>query len=103
MRRYYKEAFNESRTELLEELIAENVANHHPVLDETLAPEEANGFEGFVRHVEAAREAFPDARVTIEEMLADYQWRKRRVRAPHGGRLEVLATVNVNNFTRDER
>lgn len=71
VRQYYEEAFNEGRTGLLEELIAEDVVNHDPVSDETLTPEEAKGFEGFVRHVEAAREAFPDATVTIEELLAE--------------------------------
>jgi steroid delta-isomerase-like uncharacterized protein len=71
VRRYYEEAFNEGRTELLDELVAETVVNHDPVSDETLTPEEATGFEGFVRHVEAAREAFPDATVTIEEMIAE--------------------------------
>ncbi|MFP9190474.1 ester cyclase [Natronosalvus vescus] len=71
VRRYYEEAFNRGRTELLDELIAETVVNHDPVSDETLTPEEARGFEGFVRHVESARNAFPDAMVTIEEMIAE--------------------------------
>lgn len=71
VRRYYEEAFNEGRTDLLEELIAEDVVNHDPVSDETLTPEEARGFEGFVRHVETAREAFPDATVTIEDVIAE--------------------------------
>lgn len=71
VRRYYEDAFNEGRTELLEELIAENVVNHDPVSDETLTPEKARGFDGFVRHVESAREAFSDATVTIEEMIAE--------------------------------
>ncbi|MFC7213169.1 ester cyclase [Saliphagus sp. GCM10025334] len=71
VRRYYEEAFNEGRTDLLEELIAENVVNHDPVSDETLTPEESRGFEGFVRHVEAAHEAFDGATVTIEDMVAE--------------------------------
>lgn len=71
VRRYYEDAFNDGRTELLDELIAEDVLNHDPVSDETLSPEEARGFEGFVRHVEAARAAFRDATVTIEDMIAE--------------------------------
>lgn len=71
VRRYYEEAFNEGRTDLLEELIAKDVVNHDPVSNETLTPEEARGFEGFVRHVEGAREAFPDATVTIEDVIAE--------------------------------
>ncbi|USZ71769.1 ester cyclase [Natronosalvus halobius] len=71
VRRYYEEAFNEGRTDLLEELISERVVNHDPVSEETLTPDEARGFEGFVRHVEAAHEAFPDATVTIEDVIAE--------------------------------
>lgn len=71
VRRYYEDAFNEGWTDLLDELIAEDVVNHDPLSDETLTPEEAQGFEGFVRHVEVAREAFPDATVTIEDMIAE--------------------------------
>lgn len=72
VRRYYEEAFNENRVELLEELVADDVVNHDPVSDETLTPEEAKGFDGFQRHVEAAREAFPDATVIIEDMIAEH-------------------------------
>ena len=71
VRRYYEEAFNEGRTELLEELIDPDVLNHDPISDETLTPDEARGYDGFVRHVEAAREAFSDATVTIEDMIAE--------------------------------
>lgn len=71
VRRYYEEALNENRTDLLEELIAPDVVNHDPLSDETLTPEEARGFEGFRRHVEVFREAFPDGRLTIEDMIAE--------------------------------
>lgn len=71
VRRYYEEAFNEERLDLLEELIAEDVVNHDPLSDETLTPEEARGFEGFRRHVEVAHEAFPDATVKIDEIIAE--------------------------------
>lgn len=71
VRKYYEEAFNDGRTELLDELVAEDVVNHDPLSDEILTAEEARGFEGFVRHVEVAHEAFPDAAVTIEDMIAE--------------------------------
>lgn len=71
VRRYYEEAFNEERFDLLDELIAPDVVNHDPLSDETLTPEEARGFEGFRRHVEAAYEGFPDAHVTIEDLIAE--------------------------------
>ena len=71
VRRYYEEALNEGRTDLLEELIAQDVVNHDPLSDETLTPEEARGFEGFQRHVEVFHEAFPDGMVTLDEMIAE--------------------------------
>jgi steroid delta-isomerase-like uncharacterized protein len=69
--RYHEEAFNEERIDLLDELIAEDVVNHNPLSDETLTPEEVRGFEGFRRHFQVAHEAFPDASVTIEDMVAE--------------------------------
>lgn len=71
VRRYYEQALNEERTDLLEELIAPDVVNHDPLSDETLTPEEARGFEGFRRHVEVFHEAFPDGTVTIDDIIAE--------------------------------
>lgn len=71
VRRYYEEALEDGQVELLEELIAEDVVNHDPLSDETLTPEEARGFEGFRRHVDVFREAFPDGSFTIEDMVAE--------------------------------
>lgn len=71
VRRYYKEAFEEGNLDLLEELVASDVVNHNPLSDETLTEEEASGFEGFRRHVLAAKEGFPDASIEIEDLLAD--------------------------------
>lgn len=71
VRRYYEDAFNEERTDLLDELIAEDVVNHDPLSDDTLTADEARGFEGFRRHVEVAHEGFPDAAVTIDEMIGE--------------------------------
>lgn len=71
VRRYYEEALNEERYDLLDELIATDVVNHDPLSDETLTPEEARGFEGFRRHVEVFHEAFPDGTVTIDDIIAE--------------------------------
>ena len=59
------------RTELLAELVAQDVLNHDPLSDESLTPEEARGFEGFRRHVEVFREAFPDRTFDIEDLIAE--------------------------------
>lgn len=71
VRRYYEEAFEEGQTELLEELVADDVVNHNPLSDETLTTEEAEGFEGFRHHVMAAKEGFPDATIRIDDLLAE--------------------------------
>jgi steroid delta-isomerase-like uncharacterized protein len=71
VRRYYEEALNEQRYELLDELIAKDVINHDPLSDETLTPEESRGFEGFRRHAEVFHEAFPDGTVTIDDVIAE--------------------------------
>lgn len=71
VRRYYEEALNEERYDLLEELISEDVINHDPLSDETLTPDEARGFEGFRRHVEVVKEGFPDVTVRIDDIIAE--------------------------------
>lgn len=70
-RRYYEDALDGDQVELLDELVAEDVVNHDPLSDETLTPDEARGFEGFRRHVEVFREAFPDGRITIDDLVAE--------------------------------
>lgn len=71
VRRTFEEAFNQEQIELLDELIAADVVNLDPLSYETLTPEEARGFEGFKRHVAIAHEAFPDAKVTIDDMIGE--------------------------------
>lgn len=71
VRRYYEEAVEGGRVELLEELVAQDAINHDPLSDETLSPEEARGFEGFRRHVDVFREAFPDGTFAIEDLVAE--------------------------------
>jgi steroid delta-isomerase-like uncharacterized protein len=71
VRRYYKDVVEAGQTDLLTELIAEDVVNHNPLSDESLTPEEARGFEGFRRHVEVYQEAFPDRTFGIEDMIAE--------------------------------
>ena len=104
VRRYYEEAFNEGRTDLLEELIAEDVVNHDPLSDETLTSAQAHGFEGFRRHVEVAREGFSGATVTIDEMIAEGDMVAVRFEfaGTHDGRFGGLeptgGTVSMSNI-----
>lgn len=71
VRRYYKDVVEAGRTELLTELIAEDVVNHDPLSDDSLTPEEARGFEGFRRHVEVFQVAFPDRTFRIDDLIAE--------------------------------
>ena len=71
VQRYYEDAFNVGDMDILNEVIAADVINHDPLSDETLTSEEARGLEGFRHHVEAARAGFPDATVTIRDMIAE--------------------------------
>ena len=71
VRRYYKEVVEAGQTELLAELIAEDLVNHDPLSDESLTPEEARGFEGIRRHVEVYQEAFPDRTFSIDDLIAE--------------------------------
>ncbi|WP_224448273.1 ester cyclase [Haloprofundus salilacus] len=67
--RYYKDVVEGGRTELLSDLIADDVLNHDPLSDESLTHEEARGFEGFRHHVEVFQEAFPDRTFRIEDQI----------------------------------
>lgn len=89
VRRYYEEALNESRIDLLDDLIANDVVNHDPLSDETLTPAEARGFEGFRRHVELFHEGFRDGSVTIDDIIAEGDTVAARftVEGIHDGRL----------------
>lgn len=71
VRRYYKDVVEAGQTELLTELIDDDVVNHDPLSDESLTPEEARGFEGFRRHVEVFQEAFPDRTFSIDDLIAE--------------------------------
>lgn len=46
VRRYYKEVVEAGHTELLTELIADDVVNHNPLSDESLTAEEARDSKG---------------------------------------------------------
>lgn len=89
VRRYYEEALNEGRVDLLDELISEDVVNHDPLSDETLTPDEAQGFEGFRRHVELFHDGFRDGAVTIDDIIAEDDTVAARftVEGIHDGRL----------------
>ncbi len=66
--KFFEEVFNEGKLELTEELIAPNHINHDPN-----APEVDTGPEGIRQLVGMYRNAFPDIRFEIEEMVSEGQ------------------------------
>ncbi|MCF2525723.1 ester cyclase [Yinghuangia soli] len=65
MRRVYAEAFDQGRTEVLDELFAPDAVNH------TAPPGHRDGIAPLHALVAMLRTAFPDGRTEIEDMAAD--------------------------------
>ena len=65
MRRFYEEVFNKGNLAVVDELTAPAFVDHDP------SPGQAPGIAGFKQMVTAMRTAFPDMRVTVEQMLAE--------------------------------
>jgi steroid delta-isomerase-like uncharacterized protein len=82
MRREVEEIFNEGKLELVDEYVAEDFVGHSPA-----APEDSHGPEGYREYVRAARSAFPDLEVTIEDLIAedDLVCRRTRFTGTHEG------------------
>lgn len=64
-RRSWEEAFNKGNLALIDELYAPNVLNHNPM------PGQPQGREGVKYAVTFFRKAFPDFRMTIDDMIAE--------------------------------
>ena len=71
VRRYYEETLNETRMDLLGGVDREGCRQPRPTVRRDAPPEEARGFEGFRRHAEIFHEAFPDGRVSIDDIIAE--------------------------------
>jgi steroid delta-isomerase-like uncharacterized protein len=66
VRRFFEEAFNRGKLEVLDELIAADAVTHDPASPQyTGGPESAKGF------VSMYRSAFPDLRFEIEDMISE--------------------------------
>jgi steroid delta-isomerase-like uncharacterized protein len=64
VRRLFEEGLNQGRDSVIEELIAPNYVNHD-------FPASAAGPEGFKQVLGMFRAAFPDIRVTLEDVLGE--------------------------------
>jgi len=66
VRRYYEEVWNEVKSELIDELFTSDYVNHDP-----MHPEVPPGPAGAREIVNHYRDAFPDSRFRIEEMISE--------------------------------
>ena len=66
VRRWFEDLFNEGNLDVADEIIAPDQLDHDPTL-----PDLPIGPEGQKQLVNLYRSAFPDARITIEEQVAE--------------------------------
>jgi steroid delta-isomerase-like uncharacterized protein len=66
VRKYIQDAWNEAALDLVEELVTADAPYHEPVLSE--APD---GPDARKRSIRVYHSAFPDAHISIEEMVAE--------------------------------
>lgn len=64
IKRYFEEAWNQGKLEVLDEIIAPDYVNHSPGM-----PNPLPGPEGLKPIIEGLRKAFPDLHFTIENMV----------------------------------
>jgi len=66
MRRYFEEAWNQGRLEVLDEIVANNYVNHDPFV-----PDLPSGPEGLKPIFMGLRNAFSDLHYAIEDLIAE--------------------------------
>jgi predicted ester cyclase len=94
-RRLLEETFNDGNLALAEELISPDAVNHDPA--EPARMRELRGPEVLKRTVEMYRAAFPDVRITVDDVIASgdkvaIRWHSE---GTHRGELEGLAPTGV--------
>ena len=65
-RRFYEECWNQGKTERLDQYVAKDCRYRDPVFP-SLAP----GVESLKRHITMCRNAFPDLRFSLDDMIAE--------------------------------
>src|SRR3712207_6476967 len=64
VRRFYEEAYNQKNLDIADELVAPNFVDH------SVDPTRRGGPQGMKAHLNAYYRAFPDLRLTIEDVIA---------------------------------
>lgn len=95
-RRLLEETFNTGNLELIDQLVAPDAVDHDPAQPPHIR--ELRGPEVLKRTVKMYREAFPDVRMTVEDVFSEgdrvaLRW---RAEGTHRGELEGLAPTGVH-------
>jgi steroid delta-isomerase-like uncharacterized protein len=94
-KRIFEEGFNQGNLDVGDELVAPDAVNHDPA--EPADMRNLRGPAAFKRTVEMYRAAFPDLRITIEDVISDgdrvaLRWRSE---GTHRGELAGLAPTGM--------
>jgi steroid delta-isomerase-like uncharacterized protein len=65
IRRFMEEAFNKGNIKAVDEFVSADLVEHDPF------PGQGPGLQGFKQGLAALRQAFPDLRIGIDDVLAD--------------------------------
>ncbi|HEY6396358.1 MAG TPA: ester cyclase [Solirubrobacteraceae bacterium] len=95
-RRLLEETFNEGKLELIDQLVAPGAINHDPATPPRMRG--LSGPERFKRTVTMYRAAFPDVRITVDDVIAAddkvvVRWHSE---GTHRGALEGLAPTGAH-------
>jgi len=104
-RRFMEEAYNKGNVDFIDEVVASDYVAHDPTSPEGTG----GGADGAKRFVEMYRSAFPDLRMTVEDLIAEgdkvvTRWTARGTHQgelmgipPSGNRVEVTG-INVDRI-----
>ncbi len=94
-RRLLEQTFNEGKFELIDQLVASAAVSHDPATPAQMR--ELRGPEVFKRTVSMYRAAFPDVRITVDDVIAadDKVVLRWRSEGTHHGELAGLAPTGV--------
>lgn len=95
-RRIVEESFNEGRFDLVDQLVAPDAITHDPAQPANLR--DVRGPENLRRTVQMYRSAFPDVRLTVDEVIesGDTVALRWHAEGTHRGELQGLAPTGVH-------